>query len=99
MESNSTKPRMSMNDIMERFKPKTFRVMFRTLGTTFFAGEYKAMSIDGGKYNASNLLHIRHIRRLEHAEIQDTTGKTMAVLRMQRYPREYEWITIRENTK
>lgn len=81
--------------ITEHSSQQTFTVMFKSLGMTFCAGQYKASSIDSGKYNASNLLQIRHVRNLESAEIKDSTGKTVAMLRIQLYPREIEWITVR----
>lgn len=80
---------------MEHQTQQTFTVMFKTLGMTFCAGQYRASSIDSGKYNASNLLQVRHVRKLESAEIKDSTGKTVAMLRIQLYPREIEWITVR----
>ena len=74
---------------------KTFTVMFRAMGMKFCAGQYRASSIDTGKYNATNLLQNRRVKNLESAEIVDADGKTVALLRLQLYPREIEWITIR----
>lgn len=85
----------SEESLSDKFGLKTFRVVFKTLGMTFCAGEYKALSIDGGKYNATNLLQLRRIRKLESAEIQDENGKPVAMLRMQMYPADYQWITVR----
>lgn len=90
-----TKSCFSEASLDSKFGVKTFRVMFRTMGLTFFAGEYKALSIDGGKYNATNLLQLRKVRKLESAEIQDENGKTVAMLRMQLYPVDYQWIPVR----
>ena len=74
---------------------QTFTVMFTTHKVTFCAGQYRASTIDSGKYNATNLLQLRHVVNLESAEIRDSSGKAVAVLRVSVYPKEIEWITIR----
>lgn len=87
---------MELNKILfEKTNMKTFSVMYKTLGMTLCAGQYTATTVDGGKCNAANLLQLRHVKKLEGAEIRDSSGKPVALLRMQTYPRTIEWITIR----
>lgn len=79
----------------ERNGQKTFTVMFKTRGVTFCAGQYTASSIDSGKCRATTLLQLRRVKNLESAEIKDSSGNTAAMLRIQVYPRNIEWITVR----
>ena len=74
---------------------QTFKVTFSTLGMSFCAGQYRASNIDSGKHNATNLLQIRHVSKLDGAEIRDSAGNIVAVLRIHLFPKEIEWITIR----
>lgn len=88
---------METRQVIKDPRPQqTFTVLFKTLGMTFCAGQYRASTIDSGKYNATNLLQIRHVANLESAEIRDAFNKTVAVLRTQLYPGEIEWITLRD---
>jgi len=81
--------------VVDPRRQQTFTVMFSTLGMSFCAGQYKASSIDTGKHNATNLLQNRRVAKLESAEIRDSEGKVVAVLRTNLYPKEIEWVTIR----
>lgn len=88
---------METRQVIKDPRPQqTFTVLFKTLGMTFCAGQYRASTIDSGKYNATNLLQLRHVANLEGAEIRDAFNKTVAVLRIHLYPGEIEWITLRD---
>jgi hypothetical protein len=41
------------------------------------------------------LLQLRRVKTLKGAEIVEKDGRTAAILRMERYPLEYEWVTVR----
>ena len=74
----------------------TFRVKFRVGGRGFYAGEYRARSVDAGKPKAMDLLSRRRLRNLESAAIENAGGVEVALLRMDAYRAgRIEFITVR----
>ncbi len=80
---------------MSKVEAKTFRVMYTVAGYRLCAGEFMSSTVDAGKCQATNLLQLRRVKTLKGAEIVEKDGRTAAILRMERYPLAYEWVTVR----
>ena len=85
-----------MFDVKDSAQMSTFRVKFHVNGKGYYAGEYKARSVDSGKPKAMELLSRRHLKTLEGAEIENAGGKAVALLRMDAFRAgRIEFITVR----
>lgn len=74
-----------------------FKVQFKTMGMTLFAGEVEAEKVDSTKTKATDLLLRRNLKHIDYAAIIAPDGSEAALLNVSRYNmpgNRVEWLTV-----
>jgi hypothetical protein len=74
-----------------------FTVKFRTMGMTFFAGQFEAGCVNSAKPRATDLLTRRKLKSVEYAAILGPDGSEAALLNVPGFNapgRDVEWLTV-----